>query len=149
MAASFGDALHHLVERLGGQLSGREIIQKKQRLCALRDQIVHAHGDKIDADGVMNAGGRGHFQLGADAIGRRDQQGIAIAGLGQVENAAETADSGDHSGTHGGRGQGFDGFDETIALVDIDAGIAVMKAVRVATVGNFGYPFATEEPLLN
>jgi hypothetical protein len=33
-----------------------------------------------------------HFQLGADAVGGRDQQGIAQAGRLEVEQRAETAE---------------------------------------------------------
>jgi hypothetical protein len=97
----------------------------------------------------VQAGGGCHFELGADAVGRGDQQGIAIAGLGQVEDAAKSADAGDDAGAQGGLGERIDGFDEAVTFVDIDAGVPVVKAVRIATVGNLRYPFATEDPLLN
>ena len=39
----------------GVELAGGEIIEEEQRLGALDDKIVDAHGDEIDADRVVPA----------------------------------------------------------------------------------------------
>ena len=50
------------------ELSGREVVEEEQRLRALHDEIVDAHGDEVDADGVVDAALDGDHQLGADAV---------------------------------------------------------------------------------
>ena len=94
-AAAFGDAGDDVGRHVRLELSGAEIIQKEQRLGAGDDQIVHAHGDEVDADRPVAAGLDGDAQFGADAVGRGDQDRIAVAGFGEVEQAAEAADSAD------------------------------------------------------
>ncbi len=42
----------------GVELAGREIVEEEQRLGALDDEIVDAHGDEIDSDPVVAAQGR-------------------------------------------------------------------------------------------
>ncbi len=58
------------VERAGG-----ELIEEEERLGTLHDEIVDAHGDEVDADRLVHAGLDRDAQLGADAVGRRDEQG--------------------------------------------------------------------------
>lgn len=79
------DRLRHI------ELAGREIIQEKQRLTALNGQIIHAHGDQVDADLVMDAGLDGEAQLGAHAIGRGNQHRVREARGLEVEQRAERA----------------------------------------------------------
>ena len=57
------------------------------------------------------------------------------------------ADPGHDARAHGGLGQWLDGLDKAVALVDVDAGIAVGQARAVGIAGrrNFGYPFGTDE----
>ena len=43
------------------KLAGGEIIEEQQRFRALHDKVVDAHGDKIDADGVVLVGVDGDF----------------------------------------------------------------------------------------
>ncbi len=81
----------------GGRIepAGGEIVEEEQRLGALDDQVVDAHRDEVDADGVENAGVDGDLELGADAVGRGDQQRVAVAGGLEVEEAAEAAELAD------------------------------------------------------
>ena len=75
--AALGDAGDELdrVSRL--ELAGGEIVEEEQRLGALDDEIVDAHGDEVDADRVEDAGVDGDLQLGADAVGGGDQDRVA------------------------------------------------------------------------
>ena len=59
------------------ELAAGEIVEKEQRLGALHHEVVDRHGDEIDADGVVAAGLDGDLDLGADAVGRGDQDRIA------------------------------------------------------------------------
>ncbi len=93
LAAALGDAGDDGAPRLDVEPAGGEIVEEEQGLGALDDQIVDAHGDEVDADGIVAVEGDGDLELGADAVGGRDQDGIAIAGRLQVEQGAETAES--------------------------------------------------------
>ena len=44
------------------------VVEKEQRLGALHHQVVDAHGDQVDADGVVAAGLDRDLDLGADAV---------------------------------------------------------------------------------
>ena len=79
------------------QAAGGVVVQKEQRLGALDHQIVDAHGDQVDADGVMQAAGDGDLQLGAHAVGGGHQDRVRIPGGAQVEQRAETAEAGGHA----------------------------------------------------
>ena len=72
---------------------------------------------------VVQAGLDGDLELGSDAVVRRDQDRIPEAGRLQVEQAAEPADLGVGAGARGGAHERLDQIDQTIARVDIDAGI--------------------------
>ncbi len=64
---------------IGIELAGGEIVEEEQRLGTLDHQIVDAHGDEVDADGVVLVGVDGDLQLGADAVigGNEDRIGEA------------------------------------------------------------------------
>jgi hypothetical protein len=52
-----------------------------------------------------------NLQLGANAVGAGDQQRIAVARLGEIENPAEPADRGVGPGSRGRARQRLDRFD--------------------------------------
>ncbi len=92
--AAFGDAGHDGSRRLRIELAAGEIVQEEKRLGALHDEIIDRHRHQVDADAVMQAGLDRDLELGADAIGGRDQHRIGKAGGLEVEQAAEPADLG-------------------------------------------------------
>src|SRR3546814_1528898 len=75
------------------------IIKEKQRLGALHDQVVRTHRDQVDADPVVLARFDREFQLGADAVVRRNEQGVVEPRRLQVEETAKTAQVGVGTGT--------------------------------------------------
>ena len=109
-------------------LAGGEVVEKEQRLGALHDEVVHAHGDEVDADGVVAAGVDGQPQFGADAVGGGDQHGVAESGRFRVEQGAEAADAAEQAGPGGGPGQRLDALDQGVAGVDVHAGRAIGHA---------------------
>ena len=86
----------------------------------------------------MVAGIDGDFQLGADPIGGRDQDGIVESGGPQVEKTAESAKRAVGAGTRGAFGQRLDRFDQGVTGVDINAGILVGQAVSARLVAGTG-----------
>src|SRR4029077_3634482 len=46
------DAAHHRLSDFDIELAANEIIQEKKRRRALSQDVVHSHGDEIDADGI-------------------------------------------------------------------------------------------------
>ena len=69
----------------------------------------------------MQAGLDRDLDLGADAVGGGDQDGILEAGRLEVEQAAESADLGVGAGPRGGAHHRLDQIDQAVARVDIDA----------------------------
>ena len=61
------------------ELAGGEIVEEEQRLGALHDEVVDAHGDEVDADRVVDAGLDGDLELGADAVIGGDQDRVLEA----------------------------------------------------------------------
>lgn len=70
----------------------------------------------------------GDLQLGADAVGGRDQR-IDVAGGLEVEQGPRSAEPALHAGTGGGFRERLDGLDERGAGVDVDARTGIGKAV--------------------
>ena len=66
-----------------------------------------------------------HFQLGADAVGPGNQDGVPIARRLEVEQGAESAEPGHGAGPAGGLGGGPDGADQIIGGIHVDAGILI------------------------
>ena len=127
------------------QLAGGVVVQEHQRLGALGQQVVDAHGHQIDADGVVMAALDGDLQLGADAVGGGDDQRIGVAGGLEVEEGAEAAQRRVRAGPAGRLGQRLDRLDQGRARVDVDAGLrhrsgrsarSVMVGVLVEAAGN-------------
>lgn len=110
------------------QLAARKVVEEVERLGTLDDQVVDAHRDEIDTDGIVLAAIQRDPELGSDTIRSGDQDGIPEAGALQVERAAESADLAVRSGATGRLDDGFDGVDEGVAVVDRDTGRGVGKA---------------------
>jgi hypothetical protein len=75
----------------------------------------------------MPAAGDRDLELGADAVGRRDQDGIREARCLQIEKGAEAADVVDDAEPPGRPRERLDRLDQPFALVDIDARVPVAQ----------------------
>ena len=92
--AAFGDARNDRGGGLGIELAAGEIVEEEQRLGALHHEVVDRHRHEVDADAGVQAGFDRDLDLGADAVGGRDQDRVLEAGGLEVEQPAEPADFG-------------------------------------------------------
>ncbi len=67
---------------------------------------------------------QGQAQLGADAVGARDQHRLLVAGRDFAEGA-EAAQAAHDFRPFGALGHALDAFDQGFARIDIDAGVLV------------------------
>jgi hypothetical protein len=95
----------------------------------LHHEVVDAHGDEIDADGVVLARSDRDLELGADAVGGGDENRILVAGCLEIEESAEAAEACRGAGAGRRPGERLDCFDQGIAGVDVDASSAVILAL--------------------
>ena len=70
---------------------------------------------------AMQAGLDRDLDLGADAVGRGDQDRVLEAGGLEVEQPAEAADLGVGAGAGGGAHHRLDQIDQAVAGIDVDA----------------------------
>ena len=85
--------------------------------------------DQVDADGVVTVQFERQFQFGTHAIGAGDQHRFVVF-FGNFHQSAKAADAAQHFRAHGAFGKWFDVFHQTVAGVDVDAGVAVGKGIR-------------------
>ncbi len=55
LLAAGGDALDHVGRDVDVELAAGEVVEEEQRLGALHEDVVDAHRDEVDADGVVPA----------------------------------------------------------------------------------------------
>src|SRR5205085_296931 len=102
----------------------RVVVEEDDWLRAAHDDVVDAHRDEIDPDGVVASARERELELGADAVGPGDQHGLSVP-LRYLEEPAESADAGEDFGPHGATGMGLEPLDESVAFVDVHAGVAI------------------------
>ena len=100
LAAAGRDRADHLGDGLRDDPSDRHVVEERDGLGAAAHDVVGAHRHEVDADGVEPPEGEGELGLGADAVGRGDDQRLAVAGRDR-ERAAEPAETPDDLGPTG------------------------------------------------
>ncbi len=126
VAARRREAFHDLHCDVGIESAGGEIVEKEERLRALDEDVVGAVIDEIDTDCRVDAGHERQAQLGADAIGARDQHRIIDSGRTELEEAAEGANLRQHARRECLSRQRADAAHDFIASIDVDAGLLVI-----------------------
>ncbi len=113
--------------------AGRPRCSRGSRGARRRDEdVVHPHGDEVDADRVVTARQARDLQLGAHPVGRRDHDGLAVF-RGQADQAREASDPADHLGAARRAGERRDPADRVVAGVDVDAGLAIGEPLHVSS----------------
>lgn len=128
LPASGGNPADDRPRLFHGEPGGGIIIQEEQGLSALDHQVVDAHGDQVDADRVVPITRDGQLQLGADTIGRGDEQRIGEAGRPQIEQRPEAAEFVDNATPPGCPRQRPDRVYQPLACGDVDARVLIGEA---------------------
>ena len=131
--AAFSNAGNDTFRDPAFQLPGCKIVQEKQRLSALGEDIIGAHGDEIDPDRVMDPGFKGEHEFCPDAISARNQDWILPAVFLQIEQGAKTTQTPHDACTSRGFCQRADRFDQVIACLNIDTCVAISQGIRCVT----------------
>jgi len=124
LLAALRDALDHAGGDPGVELAAGEVVEEEQRLRALHQHVVRAHRHQVDADAVVPVQLEGELQLGADAVGARDEHRVLVLRR-QLAQRAESADAGEHLGPQRAPRERLDRLDQGVARVDVDARVAV------------------------
>ncbi len=124
-AAAFGDARHDTTTRVHVEPPAGIVVEEEQRLGALDHDVVDAHRHQVDADRVGHARLDRDLELGAHAVGARDEDRIPEARRLEVEQSTEAAQPAHHARPVGAARQGLDVLDQCVARVNVDAGVLV------------------------
>ena len=107
------------------ELAAGEVVEEEQRLGALHEDVVDAHRHQVDADRVVAASAsKASLSLVPTPSVPETSTGSRYF-FGSSTQGAEAADAAQHLGPHGALGEGLDAFDQRVARVDVDAGVAV------------------------
>ncbi len=129
LVAALGDAADDGLGDADLELPRAEVVEEEERPRARRHDVVHAHRDEIDPDGVVNAGGESDLQLGADAVGAADEDGL-LHPRGDGAQPREASDVGEDLGDPRALREGRDAVHERVAGVDVDPRVLVRDGHR-------------------
>jgi len=118
---AFDDACYNI----GGQLAGRDVVEKEEWPRALDQDVVDAMIDEITTDGVVHARRKSDLELGADAVRGRNQHGLLQLRKRAVKHATEAADLGEGALVESLAREFFDPVSRTRRGIDINTRIAV------------------------
>src|SRR5690606_37437544 len=116
--AAVGDAGDDALGDVDVELRSRVVVEEEQRLRALDEHVVDAHRDEVDADLVVCVVLYRELDLRADAVGARNEHGIAKT-FRHAEERTEAAQAADDLGTHRSLHGRLDALDELVARVDV------------------------------
>ena len=125
LTAALCDTGNHLCDLLRVVLADCNIVEEEQRLCTAAGDIVYAHGNAVDANGVVLVHQERQLELGADAIRTGNEDRILHAIEIRAEQAAEAAER-----THNALGKGafyhrLHQLDRFVACGNVNAGSLV------------------------
>jgi hypothetical protein len=106
--AGVDEATDDLGDDVGVEAAGGEEVEEEERCCALDGDVVDAVVDKVGADGGVQAELAGKLELGTDAFGGRDEDGVREALGVEREEAGGAADFGEDVFVEGAASEAFD-----------------------------------------
>ena len=128
VAAARRDRADQLGHPLGDDVTDRDVVEERKRLRAAADDVVDAHRDEVDADGVVTVERPGDRGLRAHSVGRGHEERLAIAGRDR-DGAPEAAEPADDLRPAGRLDVGAHQVHCPFAGRDVDAGGQVCRPV--------------------
>ena len=129
-AAGAAHALDELLDDLWIHFSQGEIVEEKERLGALHQNVVDAVIDEVAANRRVHPHGHSDFELCADAICARNQHGFLPLFVVEGEERAEAADAAEHAGSKRAAGMMPDALLGFIGGGNVYTGIGVFHGGR-------------------
>ena len=123
------DAVNDAGRAVHVQFTCREIVEEEQRLCTLTYEVVHAHCNEVDANGINVARINRDAEFRANPVGSRNEDRILISRTLEVEQSTKTAQTRHNTRTGRAFRGRFDPFNKRIACVDIHTRVCVSQAV--------------------
>ena len=93
--AAVGDPLHHRAGEGRVVAAHGDVVEKQEGFGAGAEAVVDRHGDEVDADGAVLAGGEGELELGPDAVGGGDEDGVVVLAGEQADVVVEPEEAGE------------------------------------------------------
>src|SRR5699024_2774784 len=88
--ATFGDTGNNFGDLFRDYLANSNVVLHKQWLRTADNQVIHAHGHQVNADGVMLVHGLSDGEFGAHAIRARGQERLFV--LTKFEETGKTTE---------------------------------------------------------
>lgn len=129
--AALRDTGNKLSSGLAVELARSKIVEEEQGFSTLNNEIIDAHSNEIDADGIVNASGLSNDKLGANTIGGTDKEGILVTSSLEVKDTTKTTNLGISTGSLGSANTGLDLLNKSVAFIDIDTSLGICNATLV------------------
>src|SRR2546428_12998997 len=78
LPAARRNAAHNGLDLLRVEPTDRDVVEEIEGFGPVDEDVVHAHRDQVDADGVVAAGQERDLELRSHAGGRRNQDGFTV-----------------------------------------------------------------------
>src|SRR3989454_3673668 len=131
LPAARRNAAHDNLDLLRIEPTDGDVVEEIEGFGPVDEDVVHAHRDQVDADGVMAAGQERDLELRSHAVGGRNQDGLAVLRW-HADEARKAPEPADHLGAARRARQRRDTAYRVLARVDIDTGLAVGKPFHVS-----------------
>ena len=127
--AALVDAGDDVGDLLGHDLADDEVVEEEERHGAAGGDVVDAHRDEVDADGVEPAHAARDLDLGAHAVGAGHEHRVLEAR--QAHGAAEPAEAAEDERVLRALEPLLHELDGAVARLDVDAGLLVREPLLV------------------
>ena len=124
---------NHLLDDLGLQLAGGEVVHEEHGRGALHGDVVDAVVHQVGADGVVQLHLKRQLQLGAYAVHAGDQHRVGILLLVDGKQPAKAANLAQHAAVEGLVGQILDALLGAIGALDVNTGVGVGDAAGLGS----------------
>ena len=124
--ASVGNSSDEIVEGFLVDFVDGDVVEEEEGLGPLDDEVVDIHRDEVDPDGVVLAHLDREVDLGSNAVGTRDEDGVEVVVFEELfvvveaEEPCEASWVVDDALAVGSSEKGADGPYELVTGVDID-----------------------------